>query len=166
MSETQAVSNDEIPQDLRAMLSQFITASKETREADRIQHQQDISELRSSIKVILEGCPTNSVNNLPQTPFPDESRRGEVQCSLAAQAFTRMMTMCDPKNKSFKWILCITRIKNLKSAHSKAFSTSRSKSHCYLQFIQIENSRSHTWSHTTCVHMLWQHGTHTAPRLA
>jgi hypothetical protein len=41
MSETEAVSNDEIPQDLRATLSQFITASKEAREADRIQHQQD-----------------------------------------------------------------------------------------------------------------------------
>jgi hypothetical protein len=75
MSEIQAVSNDEIPQDLRAMLSQFITASKEAREADRIQHQQDISELRSSIKVILEGSPTNSVNNLPQTPFPDRRKQ-------------------------------------------------------------------------------------------
>jgi hypothetical protein len=45
MSESQVVSNDEVSQDFRAMLSQFITASNAAREADRIQHQQDISEL-------------------------------------------------------------------------------------------------------------------------
>jgi hypothetical protein len=39
MSELQASSNDENPQDLRAMLSQFKTASNLAREADRIQHQ-------------------------------------------------------------------------------------------------------------------------------
>jgi hypothetical protein len=75
MSELQALSNDENPQDLRAMLSQFITASNLSREADRIQHQQDISELRSSIKDILEGSSANSVNNSPQTPFPDRRKQ-------------------------------------------------------------------------------------------
>jgi hypothetical protein len=58
MSENQVISNDEISQDLRTMLSQFITASNLACEADRIQHQQDISELRSSIKDILEGWST------------------------------------------------------------------------------------------------------------
>ena len=71
MSETQAVSSDEILPDLRAMLSQFIIASNEA----RIQHQQEISELRSSIKVILEGSPTSSVNNILQTPFPDRRKQ-------------------------------------------------------------------------------------------
>jgi hypothetical protein len=81
MSESQVVSNDEVSQDFRTMLSQFITASNAAREADLIQHQQDISELRSSIKVIQEGSPTNSVNNLTQTPFPDrrnQTRRTSV----------------------------------------------------------------------------------------
>ena len=71
MSETQAASNDEIPQDLRTMLSQFIPTSNAAREADRVHHQQDISELKISIKVILEGSPKNIVTNLAQTPFPD-----------------------------------------------------------------------------------------------
>jgi hypothetical protein len=75
MSEPQPVSNDENPQDLRSMLSQFITASNLAREADRIQQQQEISELRSSIKDILEGSSTNSVNNSPQTPFPDRRKQ-------------------------------------------------------------------------------------------
>ena len=75
MSETQAVSSDEIPQDLRSMLSQFISASNKAREMDRIQHQQDISELRSSIKDILEGSSANSVNNSPQTPFLDRRKQ-------------------------------------------------------------------------------------------
>ena len=75
MSETQAVSSDEIPQDLRSMLSQFISASNKARETDRIQHQQDISELRSSIKDILEGSSANSVNNSPQTPFQDRRKQ-------------------------------------------------------------------------------------------
>ena len=75
MSETQAVSSDGIPQDLRSMLSQFISASNKAREMDRIQHQQDISELRSSIKDILEGSSANSVNNSPQTPFLDRRKQ-------------------------------------------------------------------------------------------
>ena len=63
MSETQAASNDEIPQDGRTILSHFITASNVAREADRVQHQQDITELKTSIKVILEGSVRNGPNN-------------------------------------------------------------------------------------------------------
>jgi hypothetical protein len=65
MSETQESKTDDSPPDLRTMLSQFITASNAAREADRIQHQQDISELKTSIKVILEGSQHANSNSSP-----------------------------------------------------------------------------------------------------
>ena len=124
MSETQVASNDEIPQDVRTILSHFITASNVAREADRVQHQQDITELKTSIKVILEGSPTNLFTNLAQTPIPDKRKQTRrTSMFFGSPGFEKN----DGNMRSQIQFLQADIVYNSKSVHLKAYSTSQSK---------------------------------------
>ena len=79
MSNTPTVNIDQVEgsnidynnQDLRSLLSQFISISN----ADRLQSQQDIAELKVSIQSILKKDLQEKDDNLPQTPFPDRRKQ-------------------------------------------------------------------------------------------
>ena len=73
---TSDVENDS--HDIKEMLRQFIAASTSFREADRLQHQREISDLRSSIDVLkARDSPSYPI----QTPFPDR-REGNRRSSM------------------------------------------------------------------------------------
>ena len=68
-------------QDIKTMLSQFIATSTQIRNADRLQNQNDLADLRASINSLTQHNSEHQENYPIQTPFPDrrtDNRRSSM----------------------------------------------------------------------------------------